>query len=93
MRNAFRPAAEKQARISVTLEKIVEVEGIDVSEDELNEEFENLAKQYSMDVAKIKEMVPVDEVKSSLKTRKAVKVIVDSAIPVAPAKEEAKTEE
>ena len=93
MRNAFRPAAEKQARISVTLEKIAEVEGIDVSEDELNEEFENLAKQYSMDVAKIKEMVPVDEVKSSLKTRKAVKVIVDSATPVAPAKEEAKTEE
>ena len=28
MRNAFRPAAEKQAKISVTLEKIVEVEGL-----------------------------------------------------------------
>ncbi len=31
MRNAFRPAAEKQAKISVTLEKIAEVEGITAS--------------------------------------------------------------
>ena len=30
MRNAFRPAAEKQAKITVTLEKIVETEGLHV---------------------------------------------------------------
>ncbi|MBQ3503897.1 MAG: trigger factor, partial [Oscillospiraceae bacterium] len=84
MRNAFRPQAEKQAKISVTLEKIVEVEGITVSEEEIEAEFAALAEQYQLEVAKVKEMVPVDELTGSLTTRKAVKVIVDSAVAVAP---------
>ena len=89
MRNAFRPGAEKQAKVNVTLAKIVEEEAITVSEDDINAEYEAMAKQYEMEVDKIKEMVPAEEVETSLKTRKAVKVIVDSAVAVAPkAKEE-----
>ena len=91
MRNAFRPAAEKQAKINVTLEKIAETEGVEVTEEDLTAEFEAMAKQYSLEVEKIREMVPVEEVKAGLKTRKAVKVIVDSAVAVAPKAE--KTEE
>ena len=84
LRNAFRPQAEKQAKISVTLEKIVEAEGITVTDEEINEEFEKLAKDYSLELDKVKEMVPMDELTGSLKTRKAVKLIVDSAVAVAP---------
>ena len=84
MRNAFRPAAEKQAKINVTLAKIAEVESIAVSEDEMNEEYEALAKQYELEVEKVKEMVPAEEVKASLENRKVVKTIVDSAVAVAP---------
>ena len=92
MRNAFRPAAEKQAKITVTLAKIVEAEGIVISEEEIAAEYENLAKQYELELDKIKEMAPASEIKASLETRQAVKVIVDSAVAVAPKKEEA-TEE
>jgi len=92
MRNAFRPAAEKQAKINVMLEKIVEVEGITVSEEDLAAEFASIAEQYSLDVEKVKEMVPVSEVETGLKTRKAIKVIADAAVAVAPKAEE-KTEE
>ncbi len=88
MRNAFRPGAEKQAKVNVTLTAIIEAEGITVSEEEMEAEFEALAKQYEMDVEKIKTMVPAEEIKASLENRKAVKVIVDSAIPT-----EAKAEE
>jgi len=84
MRSAFRPAAEKQAKINVTLEKIVETEGLTVTDEELEAEFASLAEQYQLDVAKVKEMVPVDEIKTSLTTRKAVKLIVDNAVAVAP---------
>ena len=84
MRNAFRPAAEKQAKINVTLAKIVEVEGITVSDEDLNEEYEALAKQYELEVEKVKEMVAAEEVKASLENRKVVKLIVDSATTVAP---------
>ena len=84
MRNAFRPAAEKQAKVNVTLEKIAEVEGIALTDEEIEAEFESLAKQYELEVSKVKEMVPAEEVTGSLKTRKAIKVIVDSAVAVAP---------
>ena len=84
MRSAFRPQAEKQAKLSVTLEKIVEVEGLAVTDEEIEAEFETLAKQYELEVAKIKEMVPMNELTESLKVRKATKLIVDSAVAVAP---------
>ena len=92
MRNAFRPNAEKQARISVTLEKIAEVEGVTVSEEDIAAELESLAKQYELEVEKVREMVPAEELTESLKTRKAVQIIVDNAVAVAPKAEE-KTEE
>ena len=89
MRNAFRPAAEKQAKINVTLAKIAEVEGIEVTEEDIAAEFETVAKQYELEVEKVKEMVPENEVKASVENRKVVKLIVDSAVAVAPkAKEE-----
>ena len=84
MRNAFRPAAEKQAKTNVTLTAIIEAEGIAATEEELNEEFEALAKQYELEVEKIKTMVPAEELKASIENRKAVKVITESAVAVAP---------
>ena len=84
MRSAFRPAAEKQAKINVTLTKIIETEGITVTDEEMTEEFESLAKQYELEVEKVKEMVPAEELKASIENRKAVKLIVDSAVAVAP---------
>ena len=92
MRNAFRPAAEKQAKINVTLTKIIEAEGITVTDEDLTAEYEQLAKTYEMEVDKIKEMVPEAEIKASIENRKAVKIIVDNAVAVAP-KAEKKTEE
>ncbi len=88
MRNAFRPAAEKQAKINVTLDKIAQVEGVEVTEEEMDAEYASLAEQYSLEVEKVKEMVAAEELRSSLKTRKAVKIIVDAAVPVAPKAEE-----
>ena len=93
MRNAFRPAAEKQAKANVTLAKIVEVEGITVTDEDIEAEFEAMAKQYELEVEKIKGMVPAEEVKTSLQTRKAVKVLTENAVPVAPKAKEETVEE
>ncbi len=93
IRSAFRPAAEKQAKVNVTLAKIVEAEGITVSEEDINAEYETMAKQYELEVEKVKEMVPAEEIKTSLETRKAVAVIVDSAVTIAPKADENKSEE
>ena len=47
-------------------------------------EYEKLAENYQLTVEKVKEMVPAEEITASLKNRKAIKVIVDSAVAVAP---------
>ena len=88
MRNAFRATAEKQAKINVTLDKIIEVEGITVTDEDVEAEYAALAAQYEMEADKIKSMVPAEELTANLKNRKAVKVIVDSAVAVAPKTEE-----
>ena len=88
MRNAFRPTAEKQAKINVTLEKIIEVEGITVSDEDVEAEYAALAEQYSLEADKVKTMIPVEEIQNSLRSRKAAKIITDSAVAVAPKTEE-----
>ena len=84
IRNAFRPAAEKQAKTNVMLAKIVEVEGLTVTEEDIAAEYDSLASTYSLELDKVKSMVPVEEIKANLETRKAVKVITDNAVAVAP---------
>ena len=84
LRNAFRPNAEKQALSNVVLEKVAEVEAISVSAEELEAEFAEMAKQYELEVEKLKEMIPVEEVTTSLKTRKTVAFLVANAVAVAP---------
>lgn len=80
MRQAFKPAAEKQALANLVIEKVAEVEGITVSDEELEAEFAEMAKSYELELEKIKEMVPTEEIKSNLQTRKTVKFLVENAV-------------
>ena len=90
MRDSMRPMAEQTVRSNILLSEIVHQEAIDVTEEEVEEELKKLAEQYKMELDKIKEMVDVEAVKSDLKGRKAVKLIVDNAKPVEKEKKTAK---
>ena len=80
MRNAFKPMAQKQALSNLVISKVAEVENITVSDEELEAEFAEMAKAYELEIEKIKEMVPTEEIKSNLQTRKTVKFLVDNAV-------------
>ena len=80
MRQAFKPMAEKQALSNLVITKVAEVEGITVSDEELEAEFAEMAKAYELEIEKIKEMVPTEEIKANLQTRKTVKFLVDNAV-------------
>ncbi|MBQ6159728.1 MAG: trigger factor [Oscillospiraceae bacterium] len=84
-RSSIRPSAEKQVRLRVVLTAVAEAEGLEPSEEELNEEYAKLAEQYKMDVDKIKTIVPAQEITTDLKVRKARELIVSQAVPTAPA--------
>ena len=80
MRNAFRPQAEKQAKVNVTLKAIIDAEGLTATEEDMAAEYESVAKQYELEVEKVKAMIPAEELKASIENRKAVKVITESAV-------------
>ena len=80
MRQAFKPAAEKTALSNLVLTKVGEVEGITVSDEELEAEYAAMSKTYELEIEKIKTMVAADEVKENLLSRKTVKFLVNNAV-------------
>ena len=94
LRQNMRPMAETAVRSNILLAQIIEDEKIEVSDDEVAEEYKKLAEQYQMEEDKVKAALPAESVKSDLATRKAIRLIADNAVPVAPkAAEEEKAEE
>lgn len=82
LRDSMRPMAETTVRSNILLSEIVNVEALDVTEEEIEEELKRLAEQYEMELDKVKEIVDLEMVKSDLTGKKAVKLIVDNAKPV-----------
>ena len=94
LRDSMRPMAETTVRSNVLLSAIIEAENIEVSDEEVEDEYAKVAEQYQMEIEKVKEAVSAASVKNDLASRKAVKLIVDNAVPVAQAEEaEAAVEE
>ena len=88
LRQAFKPMAEKNAKQNVVLEKIAEVEGITVTDEEVEAELTKMAESYELTLEKIKEMVSAEEISESLKSRKTIAFLVENAVAVAPAASE-----
>ena len=76
----FMPQAEAQERTTLLLEKIAEVENIEITEEDINGEYDRMVKDYGMELDKVKSIVPVEEIKRQLTIQKAAKVITDSAV-------------
>ena len=89
LRENYHDQAEKQVRLDLAIEKIIEVEDIQVSDKELEAEFKKISESYGMDVEEVKKALPAETLKPELAARKAVKLIVDSAELTAPAKKAA----
>ncbi len=78
-RKTFEEQAQKQVKIRLALEKIVELENIVPTEEEVNEEYTRLAEHYSMDVDKVKSLIPAADLSLDLAVNKAIDLIKDSA--------------
>ncbi len=78
-RKNFRPQAERSVKVRLALEKIVELENIVPTEEDIAAEFDKLAKQYNMEADKIKAMIPESELVKDIAVSKAINVVKDSA--------------
>ena len=88
-RSTTRPAAETQTRTEVLLDAVAKAENIEVTEEDFNAEYDKMAETYSMKAEDIKKYVDTEALKAQILHDKALAVIRDSGVAVAPkAKEE-----
>ena len=87
-RQVFKPQALRQVKIRLALEKIAELEGLEVTDEDLNAEFAKLAENNKMDVEKVKELLSAEDLKGDMLCQKANDFVIANAVAVAK-KEEA----
>jgi len=78
-RESFKEGAEKQVKMRLALEKIVELEKIVPSDENVEAELEKMVTTYNMPVDQIKSMVPVSAISGDLAANKALDFIKANA--------------
>lgn len=78
-RAMFKDQAERQVKTRLALQKVVELEGITVSDTELEEEYAKMAEQYKMEVKKVKAIVSKEALEGDLKISNALEFIKKNA--------------
>lgn len=79
-RDTFRPQAEMQVKYRLALEKIVELENIKATEEELEAEYAKLAESYGIEVDKAKAVIPASEVEKDVAVGKAIDFVKANAV-------------
>ena len=92
--DAKEPAAN-QVRMDLAIRAIIKAEGLEVSDEEVENEMKTVAEKYGMDLETVKKYLRAEDVKEQVMRGKVIKVVADSATAVAPEvkEEETKTEE
>ncbi len=72
--------ALRQIRNSLALEAIIKEEAIEISQEEIDAEYQKMADEYSIDLEEIKKYLRIPDLEDQLKREKALKVVVDSAV-------------
>lgn len=80
LREQLRPQAEKQVKARLCLETVATLENVEVTEDELNAEFDSIATAYNMEADKVRELVDAEMVKADIKVKKAMQIVKDAAV-------------
>ncbi len=78
-RENFKEAAEKQIKLRLALEKIAQLENIEASSEDIEEEYKKLADEHKMDVEKVKKIIDEKSLSEDIKVEKAFKAVKDSA--------------
>ena len=82
MMEDMKPQAVKRIQTRLVLEKIAEVENIQPTEEEVNEEISKMAEMYKMEADKLKELLgerEIEQIKKDMAVQKAVSLVADAA--------------
>ncbi|MCR5479731.1 MAG: trigger factor [Ruminococcus sp.] len=80
VKKAYKDQAEKQVKLRLALEKIAQLENIEVTDDEATEEMQKIADQYKMKLDEVKKYISAEDVKKDIAVGKAVELVKDNAV-------------
>lgn len=78
----MRPQALKRIQSRLVLEKVAEVENIQISDEKFEEELQKMADMYKMEVAKLKELMgdfEKEQIKKDMAVQEAVTLVTEAA--------------
>jgi len=87
--DAREPAA-RQVRMSLAVAALIKAENLEVSDEEVEAEYNKMAEQYGMDLEMVKKYLPAEQVKDQLLDQKAIAVVVENATEIKPEKKTTK---
>lgn len=93
MRQQARPQAEKQVKVRLALEKIAELEKIEVSDEDLNAEIKRIADSNHITEDQVKEIVGAEAVRDDMKVERALNLVREKAVLTEKKEEKAETAE
>lgn len=79
-RKNFAPQAEQQVKVTLTLEKIAELEKLVPTAEEIAAEYEKTAKSYNIELEKVKTFITEESIISGLSLNMAVDFIKSNAV-------------
>lgn len=91
MRDGYKDRAERDVKLRLAVEKIAELENIEVTEDDLKAEYDRFAEAYKVDVDTIKKAISEEGLKKDISAKKAMDLVIASAVATE-AEEETKEE-
>ena len=80
LKTTYREQAEKQVKLRLALEKVVELEAIEPTEEEIEQEFAHIGEHYNMPVETVKQYIHAEDIKLDVAVGKAVDLIKESAV-------------
>lgn len=86
LRAQYRAQAERNVKVRLAAEKIAELENIQVSDEEINAEFEKIAKAYNMEIEQVKASINPELIAADLSVKNAYNAVKDHAVVKAPKK-------
>ncbi len=79
-KEGFKDRATMEVKLRLALEKIAELENIEVSDEELEEEYKRLAEIYRVSLKEAKKHIPAEGLRMDLKVGKASKLVREKAV-------------
>ena len=80
VKKAYAEQAGKQVKLRLALEKIAELEKVEVTDEELETEFQKMADNYQLELQQVKNFVGAEELKKDVAVSKTVDLIKAAAV-------------